>query len=143
MAAQKLLMLEDNGERLERFEVALRGIDPRIELKTWNAAELMIREAQIFLQSASLISLDHDLDSLPDGSDAGDGLMVAKWLVSQPIVRPVIIHTSNGERSVWMEGEFDLAGWRTVRVAPIGDDWIETDWSRAVRRLLRKRGKST
>jgi hypothetical protein len=31
----------------------------------------------------------------------------------------------------------DLAGWRHYRV-PIGDDWIEQDWRRVVRRLLQK-----
>jgi hypothetical protein len=36
-----------------------------------------------------------------------------------------------------MAGEFELAGWPFVRVAPIGDDWIELDWRRAVKRLLK------
>ena len=37
-----------------------------------------------------------------------------------------------------MEGEFELAGWMYHRVAPIGDDWIEADWHRVVKRVLRK-----
>jgi hypothetical protein len=64
--------------------------------------------------------------------------MVAQWLVAQPIVRPVIVHSSNGERSTWMAGAFDLAGWRHRRVPPFGDDWIETSWRQAVRRLLKR-----
>jgi hypothetical protein len=51
----------------------------------------------------------------------------------------VIIHTSNGERGTWMEGEFDLGGWKYHRIAPLGDDWIEQDWRRLVRRLLKRR----
>jgi hypothetical protein len=62
--------------------------------------------------------------------------MVAQWLVSQPVIRPVIVHSSNGERSSWMAGAFDLAGWRHYRVAPLGDDWVELDWRKIVRRLL-------
>jgi NAD+-processing family protein with receiver domain len=131
-----LLMLEDNAERLERFAAALRAIDPALPLRAWRDAHAMIREAGPLLGSAQLVSLDHDLEPEPGEPDLGDGYLVAKWLVSQPIPRPVIVHSSNSERSAWMAGEFDLAGWRHWRVAPLGDDWIEADWSQVVRRLL-------
>jgi hypothetical protein len=131
-----LLILEDNAERLERFVAVLQAIDPALPLRAWRDAHAMIREAGPLLASAVLISLDHDLEAQPGGSDPGDGYMVAKWLVSQPVVRPVIVHSSNGERSSWMAGEFDLAGWRHWRVVPLGDDWVESDWQRVVRRLL-------
>ncbi len=133
-----LLMLEDTMERLERFAVVLQGIDPTLSLRVWRDAHVMIREAGPLLESSLLISLDHDLEGEPGGSDPGDGYMVAKWLVSQQVVRPVIFHSSNAERSSWMAGEFDLAGWRHWRVAPLGDDWIELDWRRIVCRLLKK-----
>jgi hypothetical protein len=58
--------------------------------------------------------------------------------VTQPVVRPVIVHTSNGERASWIAGAFDLAGLRHYRVVPLGDDWVERDWRRVVRRLLDK-----
>ena len=86
----------------------------------------MIREAGPLLPSTVLISLDHDLEPEPGGSDPGDGYMVAQWLVSQPIVRPVIVHSSNGARSTWMAGAFDVEGWRHYRVSPLGDDWVES-----------------
>lgn len=133
-----LLMLEDDPERLERFAATLRGIDPDLSLKVWRTAHAMICEAGPLLPTASLISLDHDLEPEPGGPDPGEGYMVAKFLTSQPVVRPVIVHSSNGERSTWMAGEFDLAGWRHYRVPPLGDDWIERDWRRVVRRLLRR-----
>ena len=63
--------------------------------------------------------------------------MVTQWLVEQSVVVPVVIHTSNRERSDWMAGAFDLAGWRHWRIPPLGDDWIEHDWRRLVRQLLR------
>ncbi len=136
-----LLMLEDNAERLERFAAVLRAIDPALPLRAWRDARVMIREAGPLLGAARLISLDHDLESEPGEPDLGDGYLVAKWLVSQPTVRPVIVHSSNSERSAWMAGEFELAGWRHWRVAPLGDDWIEADWRVVVEHVLaRTRG---
>jgi hypothetical protein len=137
-----LLMLEDNPERVQRFTEALRALDPELPLLVWRDARAMIREAGPHLPTAQVISLDHDLEPPEGGPDPGDGLEVVKFLVSQPVVRPVIIHTSNGERSGWMAGEFDLAGWRHWRVAPLGDDWIEADWRRLVKRLLKKTGRT-
>lgn len=133
-----MLLLEDNAERLERFTAVLRALDPALPLREWRDAHAMMREAGPLLASAALISLDHDLEAEPGGPDPGDGYLVARWLVSQPVARPVIVHTSNGERASWMAGAFDLAGWRHYRVAPLGDDWIESDWRRVVRRLLNR-----
>ena len=133
-----ILMLEDDAERLKRFTKVLRGLDSSIQLKVWRDAHAMIREAGPLIPSAVLISLDHDLEPEPGGTDPGDGYLVAKWLTSQPVVRPVVVHSSNGERSTWMAGEFDLAGWRHWRVAPLGDDWVESDWRHVVRRLLKR-----
>jgi hypothetical protein len=129
-------MLEDNGERLERFAAVLRDLAPDLPLRVWRDAHAMIREAGPLLRATVLISLDHDLEAEAGQPDPGDGYMVAQWLVSQPVIRPVIVHSSNGERSSWMAGAFDLAGWRHYRVAPLGDDWVELDWRKIVRRLL-------
>lgn len=133
-----LLMLEDDAERLERFAAVLRAFDPSPTLHAWRNAHAMIREAGPLLASATLISLDHDLEPEAEGDEPGDGYLVAQWLTSQPVVRPVIVHSSNRERSTWMAGEFELGGWRHWRVSPLGDDWIEADWRRMVRRLLRR-----
>jgi hypothetical protein len=137
-----LLMLEDNAERVQRFTEVLQAIDPGLPLMVWRDAKAMIREVGSYLSSARVISLDHDLEPLDDGRDPGDGLEVVKFLVAQPVVCPVIIHTSNGQRATWMEGEFELAGWRYWRVAPLGDDWVEVDWRRRVKRLLKRPGPS-
>ncbi len=131
-----LLMLEDNAERLDRFAATLQAIDADLPLRVWRDAHTMIREVGPLLQAAKLICLDHDLESEPGAPDPGDGLAVAKFLVSQPVVRPVIVHSSNSERSRWMAGEFDLAGWGHWRVAPLGEDWIESDWRGIVQQLL-------
>jgi hypothetical protein len=129
-------MLEDNAERLERFAATLRLIDADLPLRAWRDAHAMIREVGPLLQPSRLICLDHDLESEAGAPDPGDGFAVVKFLVSQPVVRPVIVHSSNSERSRWMAGEFDLAGWSHWRVAPLGDDWIESDWRAVVEQIL-------
>jgi CheY-like chemotaxis protein len=129
-----VLMLEDDAERLIRFRAAAERLG--IELVVWRDAHRMIAEVETQLAAARLISLDHDLEPERD-TDPGDGLDVAKHLANLPPVCPVIIHTSNGARGDAMAGEFELAGWRHHRVMPLGDDWIEVDWFRAVRRALR------
>lgn len=131
-----VLMLEDDAERLTRFLAVLRALDPAMPLLVWRDAHRMIREAGPLLTSAVLLSLDHDLEPEPGGPDPGDGYMVAQWLAAQDVVRPVIVHSSNSERSAWMAGAFDLGGWRHWRVAPLGDDWVEYDWRRVAGRLL-------
>src|SRR5262245_25111414 len=135
-----LLMLEDNSERVERFTAVLRAIAPELEVRIWRDAWKMIREIGPFLPHAYVICLDHDLDPEEETSpDPGTGWDLTKVLAALPPGCPVIIHTSNGERATWMMGEFDLGGWEYHRVAPLGDDWIENDWRRLVRRLLRRR----
>lgn len=133
-----ILMLEDDADRLQRFNAVLRCFTPELPLKTWRNAHAMIREAGPFIATASLICLDHDLERELGESDPGDGYMVTKWLVSQRVAKPVIVHSSNTERALWMVGEFELAEWRHWRVAPIGDDWVEVDWLHLVRRVLGK-----
>ena len=129
-----VLMLEDDAERLIRFRAAAERLG--LELVVWRDAHRMIAEVEAHLAAARLISLDHDLE--PEGdTDPGDGLDVAKHLANLRPVCPVIIHTSNGVRGDAMAGEFELACWRNHRVMPLGDDWIEVDWFRTVRRLLR------
>lgn len=132
-----LLMLEDDADRVRRFRAVCDAL--AIDLRIWRNAKRMCREVGPLLESAAVISLDHDLEPDADGVDPGDGYAVAKFLVSQPVVRPVIVHSSNRERSTWMLGEFELAGWPCRSVYPLGEDWIEVDWRRAVNRSLQRR----
>jgi hypothetical protein len=134
-----LLMLEDDQERIDRFTASLELIAPSLRLVIWRSATKMVREVEPFLSSARLISLDHDLEPEEgDCEDPGDGIDVARFLAARPPVCPVIIHSSNGTRSDWMKGEFELGRWKYRRVAPIGDDWIEAYWRVVVRDLLRE-----
>lgn len=133
-----LLMLEDDGERIERFTAVLAVIAPSLPLVIWRSAKKMLREVEPFLPSARLISLDHDLEPQEgDEEDPGDGIDVARFLASRRPLCPVIVHSSNGTRSDWMMGEFELGGWKAKRVAPIGEDWIEAYWRVVARKLLK------
>ncbi|MDR3619001.1 MAG: hypothetical protein P4L85_06585 [Paludisphaera borealis] len=134
-----ILMLEDDGERIERFTAVLTSIAPTLQLIVWRSARTMVREVRPFLASARLISLDHDLEP-QDGEveDPGDGIEVARFLAELAPVCPVIVHSSNGTRSEWMVGELELGGWDYKRVAPIGDDWIEAYWRGVARDLLQR-----
>jgi hypothetical protein len=136
VTAPIILMLEDDEERLDRFEVVAAKLG--VEIISWADANIMLAEMGQHLATAALISLDHDLMPFRD-VDPGDGLMIAKHLAALAPLCPVIVHTSNRLRGDAMEGEFELAGWTYHRVAPIGDDWIEADWHRVVKRALRKR----
>ncbi|HEY1190623.1 MAG TPA: cyclic-phosphate processing receiver domain-containing protein [Gemmata sp.] len=131
-----VLMLEDDRERVDRFEAVAAKLGA--ELVIWADAHRMLAELPSHLASAALISLDHDLLPLRD-VDPGDGLDVAKHLATLAPACPVIVHTSNRIRGDAMMGALELAGWEHHRVPPIGDDWIEVDWFRQARRLLRSR----
>jgi CheY-like chemotaxis protein len=133
-----ILLLEDDAERITRFRATAARLG--IELVVWRSAFDMLAELPTHFPTATLIGLDHDLISEPGEPDLGDGLMIARQLVTLPERRPVVIHTSNGVRGDWMEGELQLAGWKYRRILPIGDDWIEVDWRRAVKQLLRRKG---
>jgi hypothetical protein len=138
LEVRMLLMLEDDADRIRRFTATLQDIDPALRLVMWHNAWKMIRELDTFLPSARLISLDHDL-APEEGSeeDPGDGMVVAKFLAARPQTCPVIIHSSNVERSTWMADEFELAGWIFKTVAPVGEDWIEEHWRAVVCDLLK------
>jgi hypothetical protein len=130
-----LLLLEDDAERLGRFRLACERL--RLPLLAWRSAFDFLAALDDHLPAATLISLDHDLIAEAGEPDLGDGVMVAKELANRTPCCPVIVHTSNGVRGDWMEGELQLAGWAYSRVAPLGDDWIEVDWYRGAKRLLR------
>ena len=130
-----LLILDDDNERINRFKNVLGGL---WELHIWNNAHAMIQELPKYLDYADLISLDHDLYIENETSeDPGNGLIVAKWLEQQKPSCPIIVHSSNSERSNWMLGSLELGGWQTKQVYPIGNDWIENSWKSAVEELLK------
>ena len=132
-----ILILEDNDERIAAFSKTAAALGDGLELRIWRDAPSMIAECEEFFPTSKLISLDHDLNPIPDTTVVpGTGLNVARFLGDFLPACPVLIHTSNTDRVYSMHNELRFAGWMVDRVGPIGTDWIETSWLRSVRRLL-------
>lgn len=131
------LLLEDDPGRVKRFTNVLNELMPKLQLICWCNAFQMIREADAYLPHTCLISLDHDLyPPAHEPADAGDGLMVARFLAQRQPACPIIIHSSNADRANMMAGECELAGLTHKPIAPFGHDWIEVHWARVVQTLL-------
>ncbi len=91
-----ILILEDDPDRIRRFHTAIKEIALDLRLAAWRDAHRMVREVEVLLPRARLISLDHDLEPEPDDPpDLGAGLIGAKVLASHGQPCPVIIHRSN------------------------------------------------
>ena len=134
---KKILMLEDNRDRISAFQDVLTELND-CELLVWRSAHESIEHFPEHLASASLISLDHDLVQDEGEPDPGDGLEVAEFLGKQSPVCPVIMHTTNINRVYSMIRELEDGGWETLRVAPsgMGEDWIQSIWLPKVKELL-------
>jgi len=131
-----ILILEDNDERIARFEKTVAALGGH-QLKIWRDAPAMIAQCEAFFPDAVLISLDHDLNPQPGvTTDPGTGLDVAKFMAECRPVCPVIIHSTNADRAHSMHNELRFADWIAERVGPIGNDWIETMWLRKVGEFL-------
>lgn len=118
---ERILILEDNQERINAFKKAVELLDGEWVLKIWRDAPTMIDECSEYLPNARLISLDHDLNSEPGAvRDPGTGVDVAKFLSIFPPSCPVILHSSNHERVYSMLNELRFSGWTLDRVGPFG-----------------------
>ena len=132
-----ILILEDNIDRIEAFGRVVAKLGSPYELKIWRDAHSMCNEAESYFPTATLISLDHDLNPQPGTrADPGTGLDVAQFLGDFLPVCPVLIHSSNTQRVWSMHNELRFAGWIVDQVGPLGADWIESSWMRRARELL-------
>jgi ADP-ribosylglycohydrolase len=132
-----ILILEDNDERIAAFERAITSLPGQYELKIWRDAQSMTSDCEACFANAALISLDHDLNPAPGVTeDPGTGLDVAKFLAECRPVCPVIIHSTNTDRSWSMHNELRFADWIVDKVGPIGSDWIEKLWLPKAQELL-------
>jgi CheY-like chemotaxis protein len=135
-----IFLLEDNPDRLAAMLAVLRDLLPTTPVHVEDDAAKSNAWLAAHQHELILISLDHDLDSVPraDGSDDqhGCGRDVVNHLVLQPPTCPVIIHTTN-----WMAGDgmfFALKheGWPVYRVYPRDHhDWVATDWKSTLMKL--------
>lgn len=132
-----VLILEDKPERQAEFERLAPTLGEQFEVLIWDDANRMRSECERFLPQAALISLEQDLDAKPGATtDPGSGLDVAKFLAEKKPVCPVIVHTSNTDRSFSILNELRFADWRVDRVGPFGERWIEKYWAQKAKEML-------
>src|SRR5258708_7302696 len=133
----KLLLLEDNTERITAFRAALAELGGNWTMQLWHDAPTMLAECENCFEGVTLISLDHDLNPQPGvTADPGTGLEVASFLASHLPLCPVIIHSSNTDRAWSMHNELRFGLWQVERVGPIGEDWIPKFWLPKAQELL-------
>ena len=132
----QILILEDNQERRDGFTAVLKELASDCEIIYWHNARVMVEDLPAHLENARIISLDHDLNEVEAAENAGDGLLVAEFLARQLPGCPVLVHSSNYERSLSMVNELSYARWRVERVGPVCADWITTLWKPAIAKLL-------
>ena len=134
---QRLLMLEDDHDRIRRFRAIVARHHPDAAMTIARTAPDFIAIYGSLTESPDLICLDHDLftDSLDD-PDPGDGRDVSAFLITRIANCPALIHSSNAHAANSMMFAMRDAGWTVDRIAPIGNDWIELDWYPAAKEMI-------
>lgn len=127
---RSILILDDEKERRKGFTRTCAA------KSTWRLqfAETAATFLDVYQEPWDLISLDHDLAL----DDPLDGLDVVNRMTEKPPTPkpPVIVHSSNSDRAAMMMGNLELEGWQADRVAPFGDDWLESHWLKVAERRL-------
>lgn len=132
-----LVMLEDDLDRIRRFKAVVATHYPNARLDVFRTAPAFIAGYASIASTPCLVCLDHDLfvDS-PDDPDPGDGRDVSAFLITQPAICPVLIHSTNAAAADSMMFSMLDAGWKVDRIAPIGDDWIEAYWYHVASKMI-------
>lgn len=130
-------MLEDDLERIARFRAVLDRHHPTATLDVFRTAPDFIIGYSRLDRVPDLICLDHDLftDS-PEDPEPGDGRDVAAFLVTQVPNAPALIHSTNASAADSMMYSMLGHNWNVDRIAPIGDDWIESYWFPTAQKMV-------
>jgi CheY-like chemotaxis protein len=137
----KIIILEDNRDRQAEMRRCLQDRFHQYEAVIFDEAKEMVAYLEGNLKSALIISLDHDLELVPQPNgkllDSGTGREVADFLAQRKPACPVIIHTTNSAAGDGMEFLLREAHWETHRVHPYGDlEWISGAWLRTLRNAV-------
>jgi hypothetical protein len=128
-----ILILEDSPKRLALMRKALDSLPAQIEVRHWDNAWAMQKEAAQWLPQTCLISLDSDLSNSPVGNP-GDGMDAVQMLNWHKPVCPVIVHTSLPEDGRKMAQALRGGGWRVEQVIFNTREAL-ADWLYAVEEL--------
>jgi CheY-like chemotaxis protein len=139
--SMQIVILEDNIDRRCEMRAMLNDRFSQYDVRFFQTAGETIAYLREHLHQTLVVVLDHDLDLIPiDGHrpfDPGSGRDVADFLVTQPPVCPILIHTTNSAAAIGMLTVLDEAGWTTHQVVPEGDlEWIRTLWIPAIRNAI-------
>ena len=132
-STRSILLLEDNEKRIARFRQLVAELGAGLELKVWRDTHSMLAECEPFFARATLICLNDAPNSQPVTDTEPD---LSTFLGDFLPVCPVLIHSSDLDRAVSIQGELDRAGWRVDRVSSSEADRIETTWLRRARELI-------
>lgn len=138
----RIVILEDSPDRRTAMSDVLADLFPRAVIAYFAVATEMTEYLDATgIYDVALISLDNDLDMVTsvDGRpvDVGDGIEVAKWLMTRPPVVPVLVHTTNTMAGDRIDELLKANGWSHSRVIPYdGELWIQEVWRSAVRDLI-------
>ena len=141
----RAIILEDSIERQREMQAALADRFPALPVEFFAAVRPMIERLEATgLYDVALLSLDHDLELLPDTDggliDPGTGVELADWLAAQPAVAPVIVHTTNTSGGDAMTAALEATGWEVARIVPYGgESWIREIWRPTARDLIVQR----
>jgi hypothetical protein len=139
--ALKIVILEDNQDRQAVMADCLADRLYQYETRFFKTSSEIIQFLDINLSDTIVISLDHDLELIPNKNgqtvDGGTGREVANYLAGKSPVCPVVIHSTNSAAVLGMETVLQESHWKTKRVIPWGDlDWIRSQWFRAIRQVI-------
>ena len=130
-------MLEDDIDRLNRFKAILDRFQSVVFVHYRTADDFILNYKDLEMQPC-LICLDHDLfPENHDDPDPGDGRDVARFLASEKPCCHAVIHSSNSVAADSMLYTLLDAGWDVEKIAPLGDDWIESYWWPTVKPWIR------
>ena len=134
-----ILILEDSPHRLALMRDALESLAAQIEVRHWDSAWAMQKEAGQCLSQACLISLDFDLSNGPT-RNPGDGMDAVLMLNRHKPVCPIIVHTSLAEDGQKMTQALRGNGWRVEQVIFNRREAV-ADWLATVEYLVPQLGK--
>ena len=134
-----ILILEDSPHRLALMRDALESLAAQIEVRHWDSAWAMQKEAGQCLSQACLISLDFDLSNSPS-RNPGDGMDAVQMLNRHKPVCPIIVHTSLREDGQKMTQALRGNGWRVEQVIFNRREAV-ADWLATVEYLVPQLGK--
>jgi hypothetical protein len=140
MGDRVVFLLEDDPARLQPMLEVLRSVLSQHRVHVEDDAGRAIAWLSDHQGYVELISLDHDLDSVPrqedPPADHGCGRDVSRFLASREPTCPVIVHTTNATAGTDMVLDLQRSKWPVFRVYPFDEHaWVGKNWLAMLKKL--------